>query len=174
MSIYSCGRANQSKNGTFKHQSLSWGLQKILHHCGRGRGSRLSICPTQPIFTNTESAMLSTRRGRRGGRRRSCQEDGAGNTSRLSLSALHAFLNFLVVIGAIQRPVSYFSSQGRDSQGFSIVAPTGFFFNWSARFSVQRRKTCCSQPRLVFHEIFNVKMLHVGWATFFILVLRTS
>ena len=60
MSIYSCGRANQSKNGTFKHQSLSWGPQKILHHCGRGCGSRLSICPTQPIFTNTESAMLSS------------------------------------------------------------------------------------------------------------------
>ena len=47
------------KNGTFKHQSLSWGPQKILHHRGRGRGSRLSICPTPPIFTNTESAMLS-------------------------------------------------------------------------------------------------------------------
>ena len=60
MSIYSCGRANQSKNGTFKHQSLSWGPQKILHHRGRGHGSRLSICPTPPIIINTETAMLST------------------------------------------------------------------------------------------------------------------
>merc|ERR1719220_2022905 len=31
----------------------------FLHHRGRGRGSRLSNCPTQSIFTNTETAMLS-------------------------------------------------------------------------------------------------------------------
>ena len=34
---------------------------------------------------------------------------------------------------------------------------TGWFFNWSARFSVPKWKTGCSQPGLIFHEIFNVK-----------------
>ena len=48
----------------------------------------------------------------------------------------------------------------------------GGFFNWSARFSVPKWKTSCSQPGLVFHEIFNVKKLLVGWASFFILVLK--
>ena len=43
----------------------------------------------------------------------------------------------------------------------------GGFFNWSARFSVPKWKTSCSQPGLVFHEIFNVKKLLVGWASFF-------
>ena len=37
------GRANQSRNTTFEHFSLSWGLLKILHQGGRGCGSRLSI-----------------------------------------------------------------------------------------------------------------------------------
>ena len=35
----------------------------FLQHRGRGRRSRLSICPTQPIFTNTETAMLSKHEG---------------------------------------------------------------------------------------------------------------
>ena len=48
----------------------------------------------------------------------------------------------------------------------------GGFFNWSAWFSVPKWKTSCSQPGLVFHEIFNVKKLLVGWASFFILVLK--
>ena len=38
------GRANLSRNATFKHLSLIWGPLKILHHGGRGCGSRLSIC----------------------------------------------------------------------------------------------------------------------------------
>ena len=42
----------------------------------------------------------------------------------------------------------------------------GGFFNWSARFSVPKWKTSCSQPGLVFQEIFNVKKLLVGWASF--------
>ena len=37
------GRANQSRNTTFEHFSLSWGLLKIPHQGGRGYGSRLSI-----------------------------------------------------------------------------------------------------------------------------------
>ena len=43
----------------------------------------------------------------------------------------------------------------------------GGFFNWSARFSVPKWKTSCSQPGLVFHEIFIVKKLLIGWAGFF-------
>ena len=50
---------------------------------------------------------------------------------------------------------------------------TGWFFNWSARFSVPKWKTSCSQPGLFFfYEIFNVKKLLVGWACFFILILK--
>ena len=37
------GRANQSRNTTFAHFSLSWGPLKIPHQGGRGSGSRLSI-----------------------------------------------------------------------------------------------------------------------------------
>ena len=37
------GRANQSRNTTFKHFWRSWGLLKIPHQGGRGCGSRLSI-----------------------------------------------------------------------------------------------------------------------------------
>ena len=37
------GRANLSKNATFKHLSLIWGPLKIPHHGERGCGSRLSI-----------------------------------------------------------------------------------------------------------------------------------
>ena len=43
----------------------------------------------------------------------------------------------------------------------------GAFFNCSSRFSVPKWKTSCSQPGLVFHEIFIVKKLLVGWASFF-------
>ena len=32
---------------------------------------------------------------------------------------------------------------------------TGWFLNWSARFSVPKWKTSCSQPGLVFHEIMR-------------------
>ena len=46
------------------------------------------------------------------------------------------------------------------------------FFKWSARFSVPKWKTSCSQPGLIFREIFNLIKLLVGWASFFILVLK--
>ena len=56
-----------------------------------------------------------------------------------------------------------------------MVGPRSYrvvFFNWSARFSVPKWKTSCSQPGLVFHEIFNVKNFLVGWASVFILTLK--
>ena len=46
------------------------------------------------------------------------------------------------------------------------------FFNWSALFSVPKWKTSCSQPKVLFQEIINVNKLLVGWASFFILVLK--
>ena len=41
------------------------------------------------------------------------------------------------------------------------------FFNCSSRFSVPKWKTSCSQPGLLFQEIFYLKKLLVGWASFF-------
>ena len=67
----------------------------------------------------------------------------------------------------IERPVAF----GRK---LSILQPNeckilqllnmiqGGFFNCSARFSVPKRKTNCSQPGLVFHEIFNVNKTKMG------------
>ena len=49
----------------------------------------------------------------------------------------------------------------------------GGFFNCSSQFSVPKwKKTSCTQPEILFQEIFNVKKLLVGWAIFFILVLK--
>ena len=50
---------------------------------------------------------------------------------------------------------------------FSFSYVQGGIFNWSARFSVPKWKTGCSQPGLVFHEIFNVKNFLVGWESLF-------
>ena len=41
--VHMYGRANLSKNATFKHLSLIWGPLKIPHHGEGGCGSRLSI-----------------------------------------------------------------------------------------------------------------------------------
>ena len=41
------------------------------------------------------------------------------------------------------------------------------FFYCSSRFSVPKWNTNCSQPGLRFQEIFNVRKLFVGWASFF-------
>ena len=46
------------------------------------------------------------------------------------------------------------------------------YFNCSSRFSVPKWKTSCSQPGLLFQEIFNVKKLLVGWASSLILLLK--
>ena len=58
------GRANQSRNTTFKHFWRSWGLLKIPHQGGRGCGSRLSIWWWLELYLfdhpNRETAMLST------------------------------------------------------------------------------------------------------------------
>ena len=41
------------------------------------------------------------------------------------------------------------------------------FFNCSSRFSEPKWNPSCSQPGLLFQEIFNVRKLLVGWASFF-------
>ena len=58
------GRANLSRNATFRHLSLIWGPLKIPHQGERGCGSRLSICWWLVMYLfdhpNREMAMLST------------------------------------------------------------------------------------------------------------------
>ena len=47
----------------------------------------------------------------------------------------------------------------------------GCFFNWSTRSSVPIWKTNCSQPGLVFHEIFNLKKAPCWLSKFFFFIL---
>ena len=50
------GRANQSRNTTFEHFSLSWGPLKIPHQLTGGYGTRLSIRRQDPnIYSDTET-----------------------------------------------------------------------------------------------------------------------
>ena len=54
------GRANQSRNTTFEHFSLSWGLLKIPHQLTGGYGTRLSIRRQDPKnYSDTEMRALS-------------------------------------------------------------------------------------------------------------------
>ena len=48
----------------------------------------------------------------------------------------------------------------------------GVFFNCSSQFSVPKWKTMSSQPEILFHEIFDVQKILVGWTTFFFLALK--
>ena len=53
------GRANQSRNTTFEHFSLSWGPLKIPHQLTGGYGTRLSIRRQDPNnYSDTETRCL--------------------------------------------------------------------------------------------------------------------
>ena len=55
------GRANQSRNTTFEHFSLSWGPLKIPHQLTGGYGTRLSIRRQDPNnYSDTEMRALSS------------------------------------------------------------------------------------------------------------------
>ena len=77
------------------------------------------------------------------------------------------------ILNATDRPIVLWVKCNGDYNGRYNGMYRVVFFNWSAWFSVPKWKTSCIQPGLVFHEIFNVKKLLAGWASFFfILVLK--
>ena len=79
---------------------------------------------------------------------------------------LHTFAKSLMGTSCddfVQQPSSFL----RAGQIYRVL-----FFNCSSQFSVPKWKTSCSQPGLLFQEIFNVKKLFIGWACCFILVLK--
>ena len=68
--------------------------------------------------------------------------------------------------------LEYTESQHRLFQTGNDFMLEGAFFNCSSPFSVPKWKTSRSQPGQPFQENSNVKKLLVGWASFFILVLK--
>ena len=54
-----------------------------------------------------------------------------------------------------------------------LTAPyTEWFFNCSSQFSVPKWKTMGSKSEILFHRIFHVQKIPVGWTMFFFLALK--
>ena len=71
----------------------------------------------------------------------------------------------LNLYGILTKPFNDINGQAKLAQHILLVQ--GAFFNCSSKFSVPKWKTMGSQSEILFHEIFNVQKISVGWTMFF-------